>query len=289
MDSASGARQGAMLGRIGCKLMQYQSEWGCNVWRERNWGTIDHHRVGTVRSVRLKLIARQRSQFGALPIGFHEQAVGTRQGRQTSVKARDEFLFGGAVALGLVRYRLNDGQSVLDPVREFAQQQPQPLLPRLLFRYVVCAFKHKPMTIKALELKATFDCQFLSGFTGLFKVSTPVFVIKERGMQRCHRGARYLSCQKFVFVLTQCFFASITVEFFATTIPFENAVIVIPDEYRFTRKIDKLLFLPEPLFACFKRFLRLQEFSHIYECNDYAVNLVFDSAIGPQPNVIPAA
>jgi len=98
--------------------VQHQAERSRNVRRQGDGlaGNLDPR--GIVGDIGLELPERQGREIGAPPIGFHRQRVRVGERGEPAVEARDEIVARRAVALGLMRDRLDDGQRVLNAVRQ---------------------------------------------------------------------------------------------------------------------------------------------------------------------------
>src|SRR5262249_34153731 len=137
-------RQRAILGGVRRQLVQHKAHPRFQIGRQNYLGTFDTDSIGPLSYVGLELNACQRLEIGALPVRLHQEAVGTRHGREPAAKALDKLSRRWAASERLVCDRLNDRQCILDPVGQLAEQELLACLQFLALGDVAGAFQNQP-------------------------------------------------------------------------------------------------------------------------------------------------
>src|SRR5438045_7057098 len=102
-------------------------------------------------------MARQRAELGALPIGIDKQGVGAGKCCKPPVEASHEILARSAGTERLMGDRLDDSESVLDPVGQLAKEDMLPPLPLLALGDVASGLKRETAARDGPYLDAGFD------------------------------------------------------------------------------------------------------------------------------------
>src|SRR5215470_6425824 len=94
--------------------------------------------------------------------------------RQPALKPLEKIVQRLAVAYRVTDDRLNDRERIAHAMRQFAEQEPQPLLRRLAGSHITRAFKHQPAAVEGFQLDAAFDDEIVSAFRLLMQDARPV-------------------------------------------------------------------------------------------------------------------
>jgi hypothetical protein len=109
--------------------------------------------------------------------------VGACERGEPTIEAFDEILARPTVAQRLVRHGLNDGQRILDPVRELAQQQSLPQLPGFALGDIAGALEHEAVAAQWYEFDPTFDGELAAVLRPMREFATPVAPVEQLSLE----------------------------------------------------------------------------------------------------------
>src|SRR5262245_54339109 len=171
---------------------------------------------------------------------------------------------------------------------QLAEQHFPPLFPLLALGDVARAFEREAAAVHRLEHDAAFDDQFAPAFGLLPELAAPASRLEQLGAYFGERGSRHCRAEELIFLLSQRLLAAVAIKLLAAPVPFDDAVVEIPDENGIARKLHQPLVLPQQVLALHQRLLHLASFRDVHEGDDHAVDLVVHGPVWAQADVIPA-
>jgi hypothetical protein len=124
----------------------------------------------------------------ALPIRFDQQIVGAGQRCQPTFELFDHGSGRFAAGQRMARNCLDHGEDVSNTMGQFAHQQMLPAIRGPAFRDVAGAFEDKANTVEDLELKPTFDRQFMPFLGLLTQFAGPATLFDQFRLQLARLG-----------------------------------------------------------------------------------------------------
>src|SRR6185312_201772 len=282
-------RQRTVLSRIHGKLMQHEPERRRNPRWKNYIGARDAEAFGALTFVRFELASHERLEIGAVPLGLHQQIVRAGERGEAPAEGVDDIVHARRLARGLSCNRLHHGEDVLDPVIDLPDQEVLSLLPTLAVAAVARDLQHEAMPVNFFQLQAAFDRHETAVLRFLQQFAGPALAAQESGAHRFKIRTGHGRLEQLLNALAHRFAAGEAKEPLAAPVPFEDAVIEIPDEDRVSRQIDKPLLLAQAALALAQRLLDVQALGDVEESDDHAVDLVVDRPVGPDAHIDPTA
>ena len=143
-----------------------------------------------------ELAESERREIGALPVGFDQEIVGIAERHEAALETLDELLRRRRAADRLMRDRLDDGERILDPVREFAKQQPLLPLPGFPLGDISRAFKSETTAGIGYEFDIRLDYKLAAVLGAMADLAAPAAGLGELLLERGEGRTRHDSVQQ---------------------------------------------------------------------------------------------
>src|SRR5262249_50434163 len=153
----------------------------------------------------------------------------------------------------------------LHAVGQLAEEQLLPFLECSALGDVAGALQGELGAVDRLELDGAFDGDVATVLGDLTQLAAPAAGLEQLLTHRSEGRTGDLGLEQLLLVAADRLSPRITVELFASAVPFDDAAVELPDEDRRARKLDQPLLLAKLALALAQRLLDLEPVGHVDE------------------------